>query len=68
MEELSKTSAYLALVYAGLEEKDLAIRSLEVAYEDRDSFLVFARMAPQFDNLRSDSRFQHLLRRMNFPP
>jgi len=68
MEELSKTSAYLALVYAGLEEKDLAIRSLEVAYEDRDSFLVFARMAPQFDNLRSDSRFQDLLRRMNFPP
>jgi tetratricopeptide (TPR) repeat protein len=71
MEELSKTTfvtpAYLALTYAGLEEKDLAIQSLQAAYENRDTFLIFARLLPQFDNLRSDSRFRDLLHRMNFP-
>ena len=71
MEELSKTTfvtpAYLALTYAGLEENDLAIRSLQAAYENRDTFLVFTRLLPQFDNLRSDPRFGDLLRRMNFP-
>jgi DNA-binding winged helix-turn-helix (wHTH) protein/tetratricopeptide (TPR) repeat protein len=59
--------SHLAMTFAGLEEKDLAIQSLQRAYENRDSFLVFTRMLPQFDNLRSDSRFQDLLQRMNFP-
>ena len=72
MNEMSKTTyvapTYSALIYAGLGEIDLAIQSLYAGYENRDSFLVFARMVPQFDNLRSDSRFQDLLRRMNFPP
>ena len=71
LENLSKeryvAPSHLAIAYAGLEEKDLAIQSLQAAYENRDSFLVFTRMLPQFENLRSDSRFQDLLHRMNFP-
>jgi DNA-binding winged helix-turn-helix (wHTH) protein len=58
--------SHLAIVYAGLNEKDLAIQSLQAACQNRDSFLVFINMLPQYDNLRSDSRFQDLLRRMNF--
>jgi hypothetical protein len=61
------TPAHLALIYAGLNEKDLAIQPLQAAYENRDSFLIFTHMLPQFDNLRSDARFQDLLHRMNFP-
>ena len=72
LQELSKSSyvpsAYLAITYAGLDEKDFAIQSLQTAHENHDIFLVFAKMLPQFDNLRSDSRFDDLLRRMNFPP
>jgi hypothetical protein len=71
LEALSKRGyvapSHLAITYAGLEEKDLAIRALQTAYTDRDSFLVFARILPQFDNLHSDQRFQDLLHRMNFP-
>jgi DNA-binding winged helix-turn-helix (wHTH) protein/tetratricopeptide (TPR) repeat protein len=71
LESLSKDQyvapSHLAITFAGLEEKDLAIQSLLTAYENRDSFLVFTRMLPQFDNLHSDSRFQDLLHRMDFP-
>jgi len=38
-----------------------------MAYENKDGFMVFAGMLPQFDNLRSDARFQELLHRMGFP-
>ena len=57
--------SHFAIAFAGLEEKDSAIRALQTAYENRDSFLVFARMLPQFDNLRSDPRFQDLLHCIN---
>jgi len=71
LENLSKeryvAPSHFAIAFAGLEEKESAIRALQTAYDNRDSFLVFTRMLPQFDNLRSDSRFQDLLRRMNFP-
>jgi hypothetical protein len=29
--------------------------------------MVYTKLFPWLDNLRSDPRFQHLLRRMNFP-
>lgn len=71
LEDLSKeryvAASHLAVAYAGVGEKDSALTALETAYENRDSFLVFANMMPQFDNLRSDARFQDLLHGMNFP-
>jgi TolB-like protein/DNA-binding winged helix-turn-helix (wHTH) protein/Tfp pilus assembly protein PilF len=57
----------LAYLYAGLGEKDQAFSYLENAYQDRDWMLNLLQIEPAFDPLRSDSRFQDLLRRMNFP-
>jgi TolB-like protein/DNA-binding winged helix-turn-helix (wHTH) protein len=52
----------IALVYVGLEEKDQAMAWLEKAYAERFNPSVLRR--PAFDPLRSDPRFQNLLRRI----
>ena len=69
--EMSKTSyvppCYLALVYTGLGETDLAIAELERSYENRDGWMTSLKTDPAVDPLRSDPRFQDLLQRMNFP-
>ncbi len=57
----------VAMVYAGLGDRDRAFEWLEKAYEDRSTFLVYFRMDPRIWNLRSDPRHQNLLGRMNFP-
>jgi hypothetical protein len=41
---------------------------LEKAYDERSYDLASAKVDPMVDPLRSDRRFQALLRRMNFPP
>ena len=57
----------MALAQAALGNKDEAFRWLDKAYETRDSNLLFIKAMPDFDPLRSDPRFQDLVRRMNFP-
>jgi len=58
----------IATVYASLGEKDKAFEYLEKAYQERSSDLpYFLRADLRIDSLRSDPRFQNLLRRMNFP-
>jgi len=63
-------SAYfIAAIYAGLGEKDQAWAWLEKAYEERASWLSNqVKVDPRFDSLRSDPRYQGLLRRMGLPP
>lgn len=53
-----------AIIYAGLEEKENAFASLERAFENRASWMIFLDIDPWFDNLRSDSRFSDLLKKM----
>ena len=57
-----------ALVHASLGANDIALAELEKAFEDRYWYLVFCRVDPRFDPLRSDPRFQDLLRRVGLPP
>jgi len=58
-------SAYdVALVCAGLGDKDQAFQWLEKAYQERSHYLVHIKWEPRFENLHSDPRFQNLLRRI----
>jgi serine/threonine protein kinase/tetratricopeptide (TPR) repeat protein len=61
-----KASAYdLAVIYAGLDERDQALEWLRKAYEERTGGLLLLKVEPVFDNIRSDPRYQDLLRSMN---
>ncbi len=56
-----------AYAYLGLGEKDRALTYLEQAYEEQDPGLFYLKASPLLDSLRSEPRFQALLRRVNFP-
>ncbi len=58
---------FVALVYAGLEDKDQAFVWLEKAYEERFNRLAYLKVEALWDPLRSDSRFSDLLRRVGIP-
>jgi TolB-like protein/DNA-binding winged helix-turn-helix (wHTH) protein len=55
-------------VLIALGERDGAIEVLQRAYEEHDQLIPYLKVWCMFDPLRSDPRFQDLLRRMNFPP
>ena len=50
--------------YAGLGEKELAFAWLEKAYQERRDLMVLLNIDPFVDPLRSDPRFQDLVRRV----
>jgi eukaryotic-like serine/threonine-protein kinase len=54
----------VALTYAILGEKERAFEWLDRAYEDRSEDLLYVNVDPSFRSLRSDSRFQNLVRRI----
>jgi tetratricopeptide (TPR) repeat protein len=56
---------YLAFIYAGLGDHDQAIRWLNKSYDDRSNNTIFLNVIPQFDDLRSDPRFQNLRHRIS---
>lgn len=56
----------LALIHAELNEKDEALRWLEQGFEERAPWMVYLNTDPRYDSLRSEPRFQELLRRMRF--
>ncbi len=58
----------IALVYAGLGEREQAFAWLEKAYQERDQRLGAITTDPVLDSLRSDPRFQDLLRRVGRAP
>ena len=57
----------MATLHARLGERDQAFEWFEKVYEDREPSLLWLKVAPDCDNLRSDPRFADLLRRVNFP-
>jgi serine/threonine-protein kinase len=56
----------IALVYTGLGENDQAMEWLEKAETERDPFLIYIKVDPNFDSLLGDSRFTGLLHRIGF--
>ena len=71
LRELSKqqyvTPYMVGRIYAALGEKDQALDWLETAYRERATLTLLLKTDPHLDHLRSDRRFQDLMRRMNFP-
>ena len=59
---------WITVVYAGLGDTDGALEWLEKLYEERSGFLIFLKVEPIFDSLRSDPRFTDLLRRAGHTP
>jgi tetratricopeptide (TPR) repeat protein len=57
----------MAVAYARLGKAEQVLAWLEEAYRQRDPVLSGLKVDPLFDFLRSNPRFQDLLRRMNFP-
>jgi serine/threonine protein kinase/Tfp pilus assembly protein PilF len=57
----------VAMIYAGLGEKDEAFRSLERAYGEHSSSMVFLVVDPWWYGMRSDPRYKDLLRRIGVP-
>jgi TolB-like protein/tRNA A-37 threonylcarbamoyl transferase component Bud32/Tfp pilus assembly protein PilF len=53
-----------AMVWTGLGEKNKALENLEKAFENRDSSLAYLKVWPIFDSLRSEPRFQAVLKKM----
>ena len=58
---------HIAVIYAGLGDKDEAFANLNRAADERSTLLVYLRMDPRLSGLRSDSRFQALLDRIGLP-
>jgi serine/threonine protein kinase/tetratricopeptide (TPR) repeat protein len=56
-----------ARVYIGLGDKEQAFAWLERGYQQHDFWLTFLKGEPMYDTLRSDPRFQELVRRIGFP-
>ncbi len=63
----SNNNWVIAKAYLDLGERDKAFAELNKAYENRISSLCWLKVEPQFDPLRSDPRYQELLRKMRFP-
>lgn len=74
LEELEERSKHryispclIALVQIGLGQKNQAIASLERGYAARDQWMLYLQVDPHLDNLRSDQRFNDLVRRIGLP-
>ena len=57
-------SYWIAMIYVGLGDKDQALTWLERAFQERSSWLVWAKVEPRFDTIRRNPRFNSLLLRM----
>jgi serine/threonine protein kinase/tetratricopeptide (TPR) repeat protein len=58
---------FLAGIHIGLGENDCAIEYLEKSYKEHSHWLIYLHIDPSMDALRSNPRFQDLLRRVGLP-
>ena len=58
----------IARIHAALGEKDQAFEWLRKACEERDTQVIWLKVDPTLDSLRSDPRFAQVLQDMGLPP
>jgi eukaryotic-like serine/threonine-protein kinase len=58
---------FLAGIHIGVGENDRAIEYLEKSYKEHSHWLIYLHIDPSMDALRSNPRFQDLLRRVGLP-
>ena len=71
-EDLAQNDRYasgyaVAVVYAGLGDTERAFASLDAAYRERSHWLVWLKRDPRWNNMRSDGRFQSLVKKVGLP-
>ena len=63
-EPIPPSSFHIALVHVGLGNDDSAFQLLEEAFREKALHLIYLKVGPKFDRLRSDPRFDDLLHMM----
>jgi len=61
------SALYFAGIYAGLKEKSMALDWLDKAYKERNDRLVYLNVDPMADPIRSEPRFQALMKKLHLP-
>ena len=57
-------NVYLAAIHLGQGERDETFRLLDLAYQDKIDYLVYLRVEPMADPIRSDPRFTQLMQKL----
>jgi serine/threonine-protein kinase len=57
----------IAVVHAGMGDRDRALSALDAAYRERSHWLVWLKRDPRWNDIRADSRFQNLVRKVGLP-
>jgi len=60
-------SFFLAQIYAGIGELELAFEWLEKSYEAHEVEMIWLKIEPQFNSLRHDPQWQGMLDKVGFP-
>ena len=57
----------IAVVYAGLGDREQVFSYLDAAYRERSHWLVWLKRDPRWNDVRSDARFQNLVGKIGLP-
>jgi eukaryotic-like serine/threonine-protein kinase len=57
----------IAVIYAGLGDRERVFSYLDAAYRERSHWLVWLKRDPRWNDVRSDARFQNLVRKIGLP-
>jgi eukaryotic-like serine/threonine-protein kinase len=57
----------IALIHVGLGEKEQALQELDHALQDRSDLMIYLKLDPRMDPIRSDLRFKELVRKVGIP-
>jgi serine/threonine-protein kinase len=72
LDELRRQGRYasgyaIAVIYAGLGNRERVFSYLDAAYRERSHWLVWLKRDPRWNDVRSDARFQDLVRKIGLP-